>query len=698
MNSFFKDKKIVAYIALTHHTRFLVPIMEKLEKLGAQVMYIVGQAERSQEITAIETRINYVHVFDYISEEDRDEIKQNYRILRDGFAKGIKKEQAVASTVAVTVLDKCLHASTEEYIGFKNFLKKEKPDICFALHELNRWSKMMCFWAKTMDIPVLTLQEGLYVGSNHIYIGHVQFATLNLVWGKKTHEKLVTYEAPEEKIIPVGNTHIAQEIINLEKNNTRAIKRDEYHLKDKQVILLLFSAQPSSVDDLSPLLDYLLENNDLQLIIKFHPITTLPIIEQWQGRISDPVKEKIIFVHSEENTYNLMAMSDLCVLSEPSTTGLEALAIGRPLIQLKLTKPDRYPYNFVKEKVALRLTPGELTDKLKEGVNFTDLFSSTRIKQFIEDELCDTTGATDRVLAIAQKVIQAKTDKTLTPFPVEKTQSGEQFLWSIILPVSENPENFLSVLESISSFSEDAGPYEVVLLLEQPPSNEIETILGALEGNIKIITSQLETPTLTELLNEGACQSAGQRLVFMDKDIAPSEKWLKSLDHAYEQETGSPIFGAKIVNPHNNILHAGIVLDTNHAPVPAYQHLDDKFPPAQKKRPFQMVDWFLSMDKTFFNELGGFHPKTGRYGFLDLCLRAGEKQKNATVFYIPEIKLIRLSSKKRPVVFDESIQFFSRWYSVLWENEWELYQSDGISQFQLESARMTRAMDMVKTQ
>ena len=53
MDNFWKNKKIFAYIALAHHTRFIMPVMEELLSHGARIQYIVGQAERSQEITAI---------------------------------------------------------------------------------------------------------------------------------------------------------------------------------------------------------------------------------------------------------------------------------------------------------------------------------------------------------------------------------------------------------------------------------------------------------------------------------------------------------------------------------------------------------------------------------------------------------------------------------------------------------------------
>ena len=76
MDKFWKNKKIIAYIALLHHTRFIIPIMERLKLLGANVQYVVGQAERSQEITAVECNLNYKHVFSYLSNDDFNDIQK----------------------------------------------------------------------------------------------------------------------------------------------------------------------------------------------------------------------------------------------------------------------------------------------------------------------------------------------------------------------------------------------------------------------------------------------------------------------------------------------------------------------------------------------------------------------------------------------------------------------------------------------
>ena len=694
MDTFFKGKKIAAYIALKHHTRFIVPIMEKLESLGAEVIYIVGAAERSQEITAIETRIPYRHVYDYTSEQDQPEVHMAYMALRQGFVKGIKKDVAIGSSALITVQDKNLHATAREHIGFRNFIAKEKPDLCLALHEVNRWGKMMAFWAKKFNIPFFTLQEGLTNAANFLFIGHVQYSTTTLVWGEKTRQKLIGFEAPADKVIPVGNTHIATEIQSLEKKNTRDKMRHALKCKKQFVVLLLFSATPAPIEEVKDLIEFFAQNHQFKLIIKFHPVATQPTVEGWSNHIPEPIRKKLLLIHGQESTYDLMAASDLCVLSEPSTTGLEALAIGKPLVQLKLIKPDQYPYDFVKAGVALHLTPTELKEHLASEFDFSSPTEQRIREEFIRDELTDTQGAADRIIAHIRSAIAWNQTPTPPAFAYEHSQGEAPPRWSVILPVASDPQLFLHQLESVSVHSEGQGDYEVILVNSQPPSPALQEILASLEGDVSIVNLPPET-SLSQALNAGAKISRGDQLLFLGPDVAPHAQWLHHLALAADAGSHDRIIGGMVMSPNKNILHAGMNVDANNTPASAYIHLDDKFPQAQKPRPFQMLDYFAAVPREFFARLGGFHPQAGAYAFMDLCLTAGLTDTIHPVFYIPEIRFTLLSGEKAPEHRDESLYFYSRWQGQLWENEAQFYANDEISPLQLDAARMTRAMELV---
>ena len=690
MTSFLKDKKIIAYIALKHHTRFIIPIMEALKAQGAKIQYIVGSAERSQEITAMECGIDYVHAFDYTDPSDQKAVDETYHLLRDGFVEGIKKDVAIGASVLLTVLDKNLHATAREYIGFKNFLEREKPDLCLALHELNRWGKMLSFWAKKMNIPFFTLQEGLYAATDYLFIGHVQFSTMDLVWGEKTRQKLIGYEAPADRVIAVGNTHIAQEIKLLEKNKTRQKKRKAFGFNKKFVVLLLFSALPSPHNEILPLFKYFKATKDRELIVKFHPVTTQIIIQEWTEKFPKEILPRMI--HGEESTYDLMAAADLCVLSEPSTTGLEALAIGKPLVQLKLKAPAKFPYDFVKSGVARHLSPEELIKELDTPQNFSRPIDTQTIKKFIQEELTDTSGATQRITDIFEKAIAHNQAKD--PAPLSYESPAPSLPWSIIVPVPLDPQIFLIQLESIAAHSEGSGDYEVILLVPPDPSPEIQTILESLEGDVRSIQLPMGTPT-AQAMNMGARISRGKTLVFTAPHLAPHPNWLAHLKNGVLENDKSTPIGGMIISPNDNIIHAGINVDINNSPTPAYPHLDSKFPKAQEKKHFAMVDHFIGIDRDFFKTLGGFHPASGRYAFMDLCLSAGDKEADARCLYIPEIKFTQVAPPPAPGDENDALYFYARRHGVLWENEVQFHANEEVDMLQLDAARLTRAMELV---
>ncbi len=688
MNKFWKNKKIIAYIALTHHTRFIRPVMEKLAKQGAKISYVVGQAERSQEITAIKLGLNYAHIFDFVTDKDTKDIQSNYLLLRDAFSNNLKNN-FLFGVSPVTVTDKTIYSTAVEYIGFRNLIKKEKPDICFALHELNRWGKMFSFWSKKLNIPVITFQEGLYYGLNFGYTGHVQNSTLNFVWGERIKNKLADFEAPRDKIIPVGNTHLSNELVFQQTNAIREKKRVQYHCNNSFVLLLLFSGEVPPAKVLYPLFKQISNTPDKLMFVKFHPITKHDIMKEWVSSIPDEYKPQIKAFHEDENTYDLMSLSDICVLVQPSTTGLEALAFGKPLIHLDIKMRQELPYSFTDLKVAIKMTPTELGKAISENTDFNGLIDKKNIELFFKNELSETTDAIDIVANISEKVIQANQTKKHPPI---QSSVKENKQWSIILALSDNPKEILRQLEAIALNSENSGAFEVILIEPVDISEASSNILASLEGNVtRLITDAgLSIP---EMMNNASKIATGKTLIFMDVNLLPAPKWLYYLNKGIKKHGTNRILGVRIIDPTSSILHAGIVLDKNHAPVSAYKYLPADFPNAMKERSFQMVDHFVCINKKFFHKLGGFWEKTEKFAFMDICLRANASTKESdTCIYIPEACMTSLNSNAETFNSNASIYFFSKWQGTLWENQEILYATDKITKSELDTARIAQSM------
>ncbi len=689
MDRFWNGKKVIAYIALTHHARFISPIMEKIAGQGAKTKYIVGQAERSQEITAIKLGLDYAHIFDFVSDKDEEEIQTNYRLLRDAFSNNLKNN-FLFGTSPVTVIDKTIYSTAVEYVGFKNLLKKEKPDLCFALHELHRWGKIFSFWAKKFNIPFITFQEGLYYGLDFGYKGHVQNSTLDLVWGERIKKKLVDFDAPQDKIIPVGNTHLSNEIAFQQKNQIRTKKRKQYKCDTCAVILLFFSGEVPPVQTLYPLFESVAKSQGKRLLIKFHPITNHAQVEAWVSSIPNGYKKNIKVFHDEENTYNLISMSDLCVIVQPSTTGLEALAFGKPLVHLDIKMNQKLPYSFTEFKVAVKMTPAEFGKAISENLDFSTIIKKEILKNYLKEELSETKNAIDLVVDISKKVIEAS---KLMPINKIKSSAKSDKEWSIILVLSNHAENVLRQLEAIALNSKNAGEFEVILIEPTQISKQISDILDTLRGDITRLATQ-QGISVPGMMNKASTIATGKTLVFMEKNLLPLPDWLHYLREGIRRYGRNKIFGVRIIDQRNSIVHSGMVLDENHAPVSAYRYLAAQFPEAMKERSFKMLDHFICISRTLFHETGGFWTKTGKFAFMDICLRADTNMKGKNpCIYIPNTCMIALDGDKEKFNPDDSIYFFGRWQGMLWENQETLYSTDKITREELNAALHAQSME-----
>lgn len=689
MRCFWTDKTVIAYIALAHHTRFILPVMERLKNQGARIKYIVGQAERSQEVTAIEMGLTYAHILDYVTPDDTREIHRNYSRLRRSFSLSLKNSFLFALQ-PVTVTDKTLYATAAEYTGFRNLMAIEKPDLCFALHELNRWGKMFAFWAKKRNVPFITLQEGLTYGLDFGYSGHAQYSSLSLVWGDRVKKKMVGFEAPESKILPVGNTHIANEIRFQKVNQIRETKRKAFGVADHTVPLLILSSILPSPDLFFPIFTAVAQTSRMTLIVKFHPACKKPQTDQWIAAIPEPLRTDIRFVHTDESMYDLISVADVCILGQRSTTGLEAVAFDKPLVKLDSAYTPDNPYSFVDQGVARKMSADECARELKKGTDFSAFIDRPRRERFLAQELYDPTNAVDRVCTVFEQIISANRNADI--LPLTDPAGPTNLTWSIFVPVPDNPDLFLSQIEAVAANSENCGAFETIFLEPENTPADVRRILDTLTGEVTRIPLS-ETRDPASVINAAAAAAKGQVLIFLDRYLAPLNGWLDVLGKGMAGNASSGIFGGRICSRQGKIAHAGLVVDRNHTPVSAYRHLDMDFPGVRKQRSFQMLDHCVVLKKSVFVRAGGFSSGAGNYRFMDLCLKIDRITDNKdAVMYLPELKLIFLDTPPDRAAGGQSIYFYGRWHGTLWESETHLHEKDGFSPRDLDQARVTAAM------
>jgi hypothetical protein len=76
-------KKVLCFLALPHHNRFLVPIMEALQGRGMEVIYFTVPAEGAFEITLNQANLPYRHILDYADAVAAEKSEIGYREIRD---------------------------------------------------------------------------------------------------------------------------------------------------------------------------------------------------------------------------------------------------------------------------------------------------------------------------------------------------------------------------------------------------------------------------------------------------------------------------------------------------------------------------------------------------------------------------------------------------------------------------------------
>ena len=202
-----KGKRGLFFVGQPHHMRLWRPVLEKLKKEGMDIIYITSHVYFPFEISALDNEIVPLYVEDIIKEEDLGLEEKIYEYVSLKLA-DIHSNQKVFNLFSPTVISKTLRFISREVILFKKFIDENKIDIIFALHELNRWSKLLAFLSFKKGIPFVTLQEGAYYIEHFSLSFHTEYSTANLVWGQQTVDLLRKLGNAPEKNIIVGDTHL----------------------------------------------------------------------------------------------------------------------------------------------------------------------------------------------------------------------------------------------------------------------------------------------------------------------------------------------------------------------------------------------------------------------------------------------------------------------------------------------------------
>jgi hypothetical protein len=656
-----KGKKAFCFLALKHHSRFLLPVTRALEAQGMEILYLTAPAEMPFELTLQEEGLPYRHTQEYSNQDVVDKINVAYRSIRSVWKEKVL-QSAVLNHFTLPVQDKILRMHVDNFYLFRRMFEVEKPDLVLALHELNSWGKMLGYLSHDFGVPMITLQEGLYYAPAAVYRFHTEYSSACLVWGEATREVLVRSGGSSDKIFVVGNTHL-QTVIKKESDR-EALRRTKQELsigEGQKVVTLLMGGLGYDKGFTFPqeLLDWVRAQPELVLICKWHPVTNKLAIEQIGQDLSAIPNVRTL---QQFDTYRLLAASDVCVVFGNSTTGLEALAFGKPLLEVQLSGLE---YSFARHRVASAVaTLAEIpqaVDRILKGI--VSEGRQRHIDEYLQHNLyLLDEKAVHRSVRVVERMLSARGANKPTELNSAREEK-EEFLCSIIIPqVSCDgvPESLLGVADNTAA---DLS-YECLISSSLAPEDRGE-LVNELEGDVQVLSS--DRSGLSHLYNLGASRARGRYLCFLTPGWVPQKGWLETFANEMEQDPRVGIVGGMALFGDGLVAHAGIAFDANLSPVSLYRLLPAIFPGANRRRNMRGVTGCLFVRREAFVAAGGFDEIfQGNWSELDFCLQTGAM--GWTILYTPESLFVSLETVKARDDEDR-LSFFAKWVGSLWPDQ-----------------------------
>ena len=309
-------------------------------------------------------------------------------------------------------------------------LERVRPVAVVIEDEYSVFERALVVAAKRKNIPCVAIQHGVIHELHKGYIYQageispdlsvrapfVPTADVTAVYGQY-HKDLLTQVGgyPESAVVVTGQPRYDR-MIDLNSRSVRSELMERWNL-DPSKKIVLWTTQCHGISDSENELNFqtvfdsisLIEN--VQLIIKQHPGEP----KRYDTMIREHLRKYSIDVHfvaKDADTLGLLAICDLVLLMN-STTGLEAVALQKPLIVMNLgEQPDIV--NYVQEGVAYGVyKPGDLKPTMEQLLRDDSCLSQNR-EEFIRKYLYKIDGkAAERVVALIEGCMEMRGTSTV---------------------------------------------------------------------------------------------------------------------------------------------------------------------------------------------------------------------------------------------------------------------------------------------
>lgn len=306
----------------------------------------------------------------------------------------------------------------------KNLIHSVQPDVVILEEEYGFFERSLLIAAKMENIPTIAIQHGVIHELHKAYMfnkgeisqdlsisfPYVQIADKTAVYGEY-HKMLLTKISsyPENSVIVTGQPRYDR-IITLQKNFDRDKFLIDWKIPLTSKLILWLPAFSYLSDheiekDFISILKDLGEIEGLRVVIKPHPGDPNHSIIKLKNKISEFNNNAILIPRNYDALYCMMA-SDI-VMMKDSTTGMEAIALGKPLIQLNLEN-SKDQIDYVGEGVAFGIYCREdLKTVVSQILNNTIMVSDEMRRHYLEEFFYKIDGqASERIVQLIEQCIK----------------------------------------------------------------------------------------------------------------------------------------------------------------------------------------------------------------------------------------------------------------------------------------------------
>jgi len=362
--------KIACFVAMPHHSRFLIPVLDKLEAQGHEVVYFTTLSDFPYEQEPFNRGKKTRVLQEYMTPEIREKIRATEKTFYPEYMNRMWDNPKLVQW-PLNLQSALFSSEFEDFWLTEAFLKAEKPDLIMVLHERNRWGKQLGYWSNELKIPMVQFQEGDFYDDRLSYTTHNEYTTAHFVWGQASKDFLLRHGNPAERIYLVGNTHL---------DNTRKLDYDHAEIKremgldpsDKRPIALFLISVYWGMVSAPELWHEVWDQfpwDECQVVASWHPkIVFNSFVSQFKPMLAEHFPQ--LHIKYGYDVYKLIDLADYVVGFGKSTTAVEVAWRQKPFFSIKDHRDERDTY--AEWGIGIDMEPGQwekFRGVLRDGVS-----------------------------------------------------------------------------------------------------------------------------------------------------------------------------------------------------------------------------------------------------------------------------------------------------------------------------------------